>query len=419
MQKLIKGFENLFFWQYFQRWFGLEEIENSKVLQIFAIFLLVGFWLSFEHWIGFDTARTSHNPLCWPFFQSCTDWYIIDSKLPDGYSQNIFYSGLFGFIFGGLYLAYFQRWKGVYLILWILFLWKCYITFTSFYTRPNFELYHTIFTLIFLCVPHKKFFLRLSDIWFYFLAAAVKFHPGWILGTYFTSLQLGMPIFPDSLAPVWTNVLIFIQLFGVWFLFSQNKIWRSGILLILVGFHLYSAILVGYRFPFMAGVPLLILFAYEPLSKLQVPIDKKSILGWCVIVFLFIAQMISHLIPGDEKITLEGNFYGQFMFEANHQCVYRVKEKETVLNHGSINSARQRCDPYTILSQFKRVYCVDGGTPKSWTLDHSINGGPFYRVVDVPDLCTLEYKPFGRNSWINAPEWGAPAVGRPVKNLYY
>jgi hypothetical protein len=52
-----------------------------------------------------------------------------------------------------------------------------------------------------------------------------------------------------------------------------------------------------------------------------------------------------------------------------------------------------------------------------WKMDHSINGGPLYRVVDERDACTLTYAPLAHNAWIRT-EDQAEIVGRPVRNIY-
>jgi len=59
-------------------------------------------------------------------------------------------------------------------------------------------------------------------------------------------------------------------------------------------------------------------------SKTELPLSKKAIGGWLLVIALIGLQLISVLTPGDEKITLEGNQYGMYMFEANHQCVWNA-----------------------------------------------------------------------------------------------
>ena len=53
----------------------------------------------------------------------------------------------------------------------------------------------------------------------------------------------------------------------------------------------------------------------------------------------------------------------------------------------------------------------------SYVFDHSINGGPFYQIVDLDNLCSVTYKPWGHNDWILLPPQ-AQIVGYPVEDNY-
>jgi len=112
------------------------------------------------------------------------------------------------------------------------------------------------------------------------------------------------------------------------------------------------------------------------------------------------------------------------MFEANHQCISQhtlyFKDGSTETDIRESIDARRRCDPYRAWFKFQSS-CANGTLVDriEWQFDHSINGGPFYRIVDEQDVCSLEYKAFGRNEWIKTPEEGATIIGYPVKNVYY
>ena len=175
-----------------------------------------------------------------------------------------------------------------------------------------------------------------------------------------------------------------------------------------------------------ALLPLIIRFGLF-YREVRVPLDKKSVFGWLFMMFLLLCQLIPVVfIPGDHKMTLEGNKYGLYMFEANHQCVSRFvisyTNGTTETRYKDSSSARHRCDPYRYWFPMKQMCMRASGDIAvdsiSWKFDHSINGEPFYRIVDQKDICTLEYNAFTHNEWISAPEFGAPAVGYPVENEY-
>jgi hypothetical protein len=405
--------------------FSISEIESSSILQWFSGAMLLSFYVTFNGWISSSVATVesfkegTHS--CWSFFQTCGDWYTL-SALPDGYSQTTLYMVLFGLML----LAVFYMWKGkwvfVHLLLSVLFLWKLIAMFLlSNALSGNYDYYHVVFTAILLLIPYKVFFLKLSFVLLYFLAATIKIDEGWILGSYFTSLKTGLPIFPDALTPLITNAVIFMQVVGAWFLLSTNKVLQRLALMYFIIFHLYSGVLVQYHYPAMVLPELLILFG--PLTKNTIPLTKKSIFGWCLIMLMFFLQFISILIPGDERLTLEGNMYGLYMFEANHQCVSTVRvlhtDGSTSVDVAESSNARERCNPYDQWFRIQQFCKRDPSINRiEWQFDHSINGSPFYRIVDEGDACALEYRTLGHNTWIHASRDNSIIVGYPVKNIY-
>jgi len=419
-------FEQIFFSWYY-RLFGIKEIEESRILKWFFGSTLFTFYITFSSWIGSSAttieAVVQNRYTCWPYFQDCGALHFL-SALPDGYSQTTLYMFFFGLILLTVYLMWKREWVLAHILLTVLFVWKFFVLFFLTETlAANYDYYHIVLTIILLFLPFKLFFLKLAFVLLYFLSTTIKIHEGWILGTYFTALKTGLPIFSDSIAPLITNFVIFMQIVGAWFLFSSNKILQRSAVVYFIIFHLYSGILVEYRYPATVLPSLLILFG--PLYRVtKVPRNKKAVAGWTLVVLLFIFQFLSIVIPGDEKITLEGNRYGLYMFEANHQCVSTVQIYQadgTVTNNRSeFSLARHRCNPYSRWFHLQQICKRDKTLDHiEWQFDHSINGGPFYRIVDESDVCSLNYKPLGHNEWIRTPEEGAPIIGYPVQNVYY
>jgi hypothetical protein len=292
-------------------------------------------------------------------------------------------------------------------------------------------------------------------VFLYFLSATIKFYPTWVLGSYFTSLKLGLPLFPDSLAPLVTNIVIFEQVIGCWFLLSKNRLVQRCTLAYTILFHLYGGIFVLYNYTIMSLSALLILFG--PMYRHQrPPLGRTAIAGWTMLFIVFLFQAPVHLIPGDEKYTMEGYRFGMWMFDANHQCVstftvryekgaalspdryeaapgagcgsaFCVTKRETAQGaDGSWSTtlrvesprAETRCAPYTFWQRYMYL-CASADVERvAFTFDHAINGGAFYRIVDVPDMCSLTYRPFRHNDWIKGPP-EAPAVGFSVLNTYF
>lgn len=134
--------------------------------------------------------------------------------------------------------------------------------------------------------------------------------------------------------------------------------------------------------------------------------------------------MYSHFIPGDQRLNMEGNFYGLYMFEANHQCVISKtifqEEVEPVKSVDESVKARNRCDPYVVWFRANDKCKKDSAIDRiEVQIDHSINGEPFYRIVDVPSICAVDYKGLSKNAWIKTSETGALKIGYPMRNYYY
>lgn len=438
----------------YRRIFSIAEIEDNRTLQWFFGAMLFYFFITFESWVMSSrlTAENAGSAVCWPHFQDC-GWLYFLSNLPNGYSQTIFYMCLYTVMLLIVYSMWKKRWVAAHALMLVLFIWKVFVGFfLSYGTLGMYDDYHLILTAALLFLPHKEYFAKLLFVLLYFVSATIKFHPSWILGTYFTALQGGLPIFPDALMPLITGSVILEQVIGCWFLLSKNRIAQRLALAYFVIFHLYSGVLVLYNYPSATLPALLILFG--PMYRYQrPPLSWKSTAGWVLAASLFLFQIPSWTTDTDTvRITDANNRYGMWMFDANHQCVTTVQfryDPAVKLTPESMEVPRgtpcdgfectvarrtfkdgdqwvreirresavswKRCDPYEKWATYKNS--CDSVSAVSLKLDHSINGGPFYRIINEKDICGLTYKLFGPNDWIKAPP-EAPAVGIPVKNVY-
>ena len=449
----LRAFGNRLVYAY-RRVFSVGEIQNSSLLQLLLGGSLFFFYDTYSRWAtsSLATSDVASRAVCWPHFQDCAKYYFL-TGLPNGYSQSIFYMALFSLMTLCAYLMWRKYWTGAHAVLMVLLAWKILIGFfLSYGAMGMYDHYHVFLTLAVLVLPHKEFFAKAVFVSLYFISATIKFSPGWILGTYFTSLTTGLPIFPAAITALVTNSVTLAQIFDCWLLMSRNWLWQRLALMYFLAFHIYSGFIVGFNYPAITIPTVLILFG--PLYRHQLPpLTRKSIAGWILIVFLFCLQMPSWISTSDIRLTVANNRYGMWMFDANHQCVttistrYKtdvklspatwsssagtkcrsyecVTETRTYKDGDSwIQTQRsesavsfQRCDPYQRWQQYKQL-CKNNVASVAMQFDHSINGGPFYRIVDEPDICSLSYKVFGTNPWIKSPP-ESPIVGYPVKNVY-
>lgn len=435
--------------------FSISEIEENLTLQWTFGALLFFFFLVFQYLIGsavatVETANTG-TATCWPYFQDCWKLYFLHSGAIDN-SRGIWYMALYGIILVIIWCMWKKRWTAAHALLFLLFLWEAFVFFVLTYSvNAPYYYYHLFLTLILLVVRHKEFFLKIAFVLFYFLSATIKFDEAWVLGTYFTTLKTGLPIFPDAFIPLFTNLIIFSQVVGCWFLLSSNRLLQRGALVFFVAFHLYSGIFVQYMYPSIALPPLLILFG--PLYRFTpIVVSRSTIVGWTILLAITLFQASGFIVP-ERRITLEGDRFGMFMFESNHQCkiearIYSrapsidmrysrapgsactslycsVAVRSTPLSGGGSirteqwesGSSLYRCDPYEWWIRY-HAKCGSEVDRIALTIDHSINGGPFYRIVDLEDVCDVSYRPFQRNPWIKVPP-EAPVVGYPTQNIYH
>lgn len=415
------------FLAWYRKIFSIREIEDNKILWWAFGASLLTYLVSFSNYAQshLTTKESFINGtyLCWSYFQNCGDFYFL-SNLPYGYSQPTLYMVFFGFMVLIVFLMHKKDWVLAHMLMSVLFIWKFFFTF--FLTGGgggNFNYFDIVFSIILLFLPYKTFFLKLAFVTLYFLASTIKIHEGWILGSYFTALKSGLPLFPDALAPILTNLVIFMQMVGSWFLLSKNKLLQRTALVYFLCFHFYSGVIVYYRYP-ISMIPMLLILFGPMFTPEKPPLTKRAVTSWILIALLVVWQLVPYTVQGDQKMTLEANRFGLYMFEANHQCISQVQihytngETDEFLRESL--SSRERCDPFR--SWFKaQLICdrYDNIDHISWQFDHSINGNPFYRIVDETDVCNLEYKTLQHNDWIKLPADNPELIGYPVENYYF
>jgi hypothetical protein len=387
----------------------IKEIKDSKILKLLFYCLSFSFFVTFYHWISSNVATvntfSAGKAICPPYFTSCGDYYFLQA-LPHGYSQSFFYVLLFLVLGYGVWSAFNNDWKGAYAAILIGFTWKLILGFSLTYGfLGNFDYYDMALAFIFLFVRSKEYFVKIAFVFFYFLASTIKIHESWILGNYLRGFVLGAPFISNDLLIYFTNFVIIMQIIGCWFLLSNNKILQRLAFAYFMLFHIYSGIIVEYRY-IAISIPALFILFYEHTTFKIKSISKQTIFGYLFLLFLLCGEMVAIFIPGDQKKTLEGNYWGLYMFEANHQCISTTEviyndNSKSLIEKKESHISNNRCDPYKYWFILK-TKCERNRNIESikWTFDHSIDGHPYERIVDVENACSLQYSTFAHNSWI-------------------
>lgn len=306
----------------------------------------------------------------------------------------------------------------------------------------NFDLYDIIFLFIFITAPNKLVYSKFFFVAIYFVCSTIKFDEGWIAGAYFTSLAHGLPLIPkdEAAAMVAGNGVILLQIFFAWGLFSTNLKIKSACFYLLVAFHVYSTTMVGLRFPVSTLPLLLVLFLPDlkpdyrltnlsdksRLFDLEVgswPLKARAVLAICFVLLSFV-QIHKVTIPGNEKLSFQGSGFSFFMFDGNHQCAFIV-EKEDAIGRVSLLESKaniygqHRCSTYNYLSYSKQKYCLDADKDKLlFSMFSSINGERMFQIIDRVSLCSVNYKHFSNNDWINLTHDPSGPGHFVYKNLY-
>tara|TARA_B100001105_G_C22399170_1_gene448435 strand:+ start:1937 stop:3388 length:1452 start_codon:yes stop_codon:yes gene_type:complete len=330
----------------------------------------------------------------------------------------------------GLIALALNRTKLAWSMLFAVFLIRAVPTLLFQFPILNFDFYDIVILFALLFTRNKFFASKVVFVFTYFLCSTIKFDSGWISGDYFLTLKEGLPFAGNSetLTILATNTVIVIQLIAGFALLSGNARIRLVAFVSFSLFHIYSAAVVGLRFP-LSTIPLLIvLFAFDLQRKVDVPLKMamkqitgdlnpdKSIQGGhnvllVVCLALFAIQVGKVMVPGNEKLSGELSTSGFYMFDANHQCASVIEEvgedrKFKFVSQAANVYAQNRCTVWESLYDARQQYCVEPppGAPKpqlAFTFLSSVNGSPFYEIVSRVNLCQVKYDYFGRNSWIN------------------
>ncbi len=381
---------------------------NERIFSLCTLFIFLFDFRSYSLSVNADSR------ICWPHWEQCREFLKLKT-LPDSYEINVLFAILFAIIIVGIFGVFKGKEKYYFGSLWILTLFKFFYQFVwHFSGMHNFELFHLIPTFAFLINKKDRIWgAQVSWAICYFLAAFVKIHESWIVGSYFSSLSLGLPLVPKIFIPFLTQSVIIFEIFLSWGLLSEK--YRKFSLVLWTIFHVYSVVLVGYYYPTRCILILYSLF----LGKLSeekkfLKISPLSLLFFGIVIFF---QVVPLLYSEDQKRTLRFEGYAYNMIDANFQCVNKTTKVMNGLRQEQIEqntSSMHRCSPRLMLERIKIQCEKNANTQMEWILYQSINGNPFYEIVNEVNACELKFSLFGENKWIK--NQSDKIVGYPKHN---
>lgn len=389
--------------------FAVDEIRQSKRLQ--AVFLASWFICFFDLEKRSTYPGIKNHEICWAFFENCKHYFPFET-LPNSYNYMIWNGLILTLLFAAVWAAIQVRWSLAHFFLGLVLIWKFCLNFIFINShQTNFELLHLIPSFILLFSKNKLFSLRITWALACLFAARVKLNEGWILGSYFTSLRLGLPLIPKPLIPIVTNAVILGEIILSYGLIAKNDRVRKISLSTWLGFHLYSATFVGFYYPVRCLLFLGTIFAFPQNDSSFAKSESKrmSLRSWVAIGLIVFINFLPSVVSKDPNLSTEGLDYGFFMINSNYQCLSSV----TTLNSSGAaiknwksgsTAAMNRCFVIDTFQAIKRQCAQLGpGQKITWSFLQSQNGGPFYEIISEPDACALTFNAFAPNSWIRTP----------------
>lgn len=410
--------------RFYEAIFSVDEIASDRRNQALFYGLIPGFLISFYYWFS-DLSITTEavemgEHICLPYFQNCSSLYFHSIHgLLSPQNWYIFLTALLGV---SLWAGFKKKWTLAHFIIALITLWKLiYLFLFTNNAGTDYEFFHLPVLLVFLFSNHKFYFSRLIFVMVYSTAAAMKFDTSWIAATYFSSLKDGLPLFGHQGTLLITNAVIVFEIIGSWTLLSSYRKVRNTTLALWIVFHLYSVLIVGYRYPLHCLALIVPLFALPAVND-HPKISFKNLVSYLLILLVYLSAYITLFIPGDTKYHLKNMKFGVRMFDANHQCyseMFAHTNSGETIDLSSYNVfPMRRCQPYTIWYKAQN-YCRRSNVKYvTWSFYSSVNGGPFYQLVKSDNICGTDYKIFSSNEWYNEPANSLNIAGYPKKNNF-
>lgn len=332
------------------------------------------------------------------------------------------------------------------LLLWPLILGKLYLYLLDLRLFTTYHHMHLLMAVL-LALGVSRFWLQIALAQIYFFSGLGKWTDSWLGGQYFQSVPDGLPLLGSAptvlLVASWA--VIALEFLGPLCWFAPWRGLRRFSLLAFLCFHLYSGIIVGFRYPLLM-LPLwyLVLWPLERPVQSNFQSRKQDVPGAVLLACTFLLGWAPYLIPGDERLTAEGRYFSVGnMFDASREVRFRAEftkdgvpyllevhrsyprhgfydavtevllsrngePREHVLGPVSVGAVkispayfseahlRTIGDPYLYSFFLSRL----GPESLKAELESALNGGPPTDVFSLERSQIPAYHPWGGNEWI-------------------
>lgn len=388
----------------------IEEIQQSRILQIYGLFLVAVHFLTFLFWnhnVAFDFYLSkSAGPLCWSFFEDCSFWRFANRSMA--------VAALWGYLalaIGTFVVMWRGRFKIAFYGLLALFLIKYALLLIDYRLMGNYHYMPFIIGFVFLFFPRKEVFIKVLIVTFYCAAGLLKLrNMEWLTGGAIG--EVGN--WPSWLVVIACAAVIYLEVALSWFLLGRRS-WMSWTVFgFYILFHAASWYWVGYFYPLTMACLLPIFplgWLYEKKQSSANYIGTHWGLVLAVLLF-WIAQFYPLLLSNDSAVTGEGRVLSLNMYDARVECdhvmIAEFKDRfEEFGFEGSPGALRIRCEPYVYFARAKAACESLKSQPDFKDVRLSLmvrrqTDTEFKEIVNIKNFCSGNYKynSFSRNEWI-------------------
>ncbi|MGE4130212.1 MAG: PQQ-binding-like beta-propeller repeat protein [Bdellovibrionales bacterium] len=366
------------------------EISRSPALQIYGAALTVLHLLTTFYWWKKWPIRMADadGAICFPYFSTC---HLVHGGTEALYQNVLILYGVFSLLILGFWIA--KKWREAWLGLLLITVLKFALMSLDYRFMGNFHYISYWVISAFLFLPHAQKFIPLLLCAIYFSSGLLKINAEWLTGAAI-SVELPLP-------PLVNQILLFLtvvlQLVGVWGILFRKPSFFWPAYLGLIAFHAFSFWIVGFFFPAVMFVILLL-----PLLNRRYPPRGGLKISHSIFLGLYgFFQLIPHLASGDSALTGEGRTFSLNLFDSHTSCQsfahIRTKGRIAQVSFETETfAARIHCDPLVYFWTIQRI-CREMKDESDFVnvdwymLSRRATDHAYSRIVEARDFCTNEH----------------------------
>jgi hypothetical protein len=337
----------------------IAEIQNDWRLRVYGACLTATHFFTYIFWSGRPFWHHHHwgntEPICWSYFQSCHEIHPFLER----FGVFIFNGYLLAAV--GAFVAFLllKRQVVAYGLFALALVLKFAIFSTDYRMMGNYHYMSIILCAAFLLLPHKMTSLRMVVVSFYIGAGLIKFNSDWLSG----AAMLRPPIIQGKMLEWATAFVILLEIGLAPLLLFAEKAVRWAVLGLFIFFHLFSWHIVGWFYPSLMFL-MLVIFVLVELPRSAPPLTARQVirhpLNTTFFLLFFLAQLYPLVFEPGSALNGRGRILSLNMLDAKSVCSnhlflsFKTGIIEQILQSPT-NAVRVRCDPLFYLTELRKI----------------------------------------------------------------